>query len=99
MTEQVSLNPADALAASVTAAHPASENLRYVTEEANAYADIIARMERTEAELRAQLQERDNTIQALSQENEQLRAQVASQSHGQTASNGDGKEDAEMKVA
>lgn len=95
MSEQVSLNQADALVAAATAEHPASENLAYVTHEANAYADIIARMERTESELRALLQESDLKIWRLSQENQQLRNQVVSQKHGQTQSNGD----AEMKDA
>lgn len=89
--EHVSLNLLDAAAASAAAAEPSvSEQLAVLTAEANAYAEIIARMERTEAQLRAQLQQKDATITALHQENVQLRNQVASQAHGHASNNGDG---------
>lgn len=97
MSEQLSLNQADAVMATATMERPASESLHFVTHEANAYTDIIARMERTEAALRAQLQVRDATIDALSKENETPRAQIASQSHGGVESNGDG--DVKMEIS
>lgn len=85
------MNLLDAAAASAAAAKPsASEQLALVTAEANAYAEIIARMERTEAQLRAQLQQKDATITALHQENVQLRNQVASQAHEHASNDGDG---------
>lgn len=89
--EHVSLNLLDAAAASAaTAEQPASQQLAVVTAEANAYAEIIARMERTEAQLRAQLQQKDVTITALHQENVQLRNLLASQDYGRASNNGDG---------
>lgn len=100
MSEQVIMNQADAVWAAATAEHPASENLDFVTAEANGYADLIARMERIEAELRAQIQEKDATIEQLRKENEQLRAQVAHQSKDEVEpENTSGEEDTQVKDA
>lgn len=88
--EHVSLDLLNAAAASAATVEPsASEQLALFTVEANADAEIIARMERTEAQLRAQLQQKDATIMTLRRENVQLRDKHASQDCGRASNNGD----------